>query len=70
MFNNFQISLKTIHKPFMKEYIRTSDFLQIWEQTIKLPYACPPPSDYPAHALRLPKGNLQPNLKVKPSFDT
>ena len=70
MFNNFQISLKNIHKPFMKEYIRTSGFLRIWEQAIKLPLCVPPPpSDYPAHAFRCPKEPLQPDLKVKRSFD-
>ena len=56
----------------MKECIRTSGFFANLGASYKIALMRAPPhplSDYPAHAFRCPKEPLQPNLKVKRSFD-
>ena len=54
----------------MKEYIRNSGFFVNLGASYKIDLMRTPPStDYPAHAFRCPKEPLQPDLKVKRSFD-
>ena len=54
----------------MKEFIiRTSGFFSNLGESYKIALMRASPSDYPAHAFRCPKKPLQPDLKVKRSFD-